>query len=227
MPMRYDSICEAIFLERPNRFIAHVLLDGVPTVCHVKNTGRCRELLVPGARVILSRGTNPLRKTAYDLVSVYKGERLINMDSQAPNAIAAEYLPRLFPDLTELKQEVRCGDSRFDFYGVRDGRSFYLEVKGVTLELDGRVYFPDAPTVRGAKHLRELAKLKLSGTDAHVLFIVQMQDVISLQANRETDPAFADALLAAKEAGVGIHAVDCLVTPTSVLANEPIPIEYI
>ena len=225
--MRYDSIREAIFLERPNRFIAHVLLDGVPTVCHVKNTGRCRELLVPGARVILSRGTNPLRKTAYDLVSVYKGERLINMDSQAPNAIAAEYLPRLFPNLTELKQEVRCGDSRFDFYGVRDGRSFYLEVKGVTLELDGRVYFPDAPTVRGAKHLRELAKLKLSGTDAHVLFIVQMQDVISLQANRETDPAFADALLAAKEAGVGIHAVDCLVTPTSVMANEPILIEYI
>lgn len=227
MPMRYDSIREAIFLERPNRFIAHVLLDGVPTVCHVKNTGRCRELLVPGARVILSRGTNPLRKTAYDLVSVYKGERLINMDSQAPNAIAAEYLPRLFPNLTELKQEVRCGDSRFDFYGVRDGRSFYLEVKGVTLELDGRVYFPDAPTVRGAKHLRELAKLKLSGTYAHVLFIVQMQDVISLQANRETDPAFADALLAAKEAGVGIHAVDCLVTPDSVVANEPVPVEYI
>ena len=118
MPMRYDSICEAVFLERPNRFIAHVLLDGVPTVCHVKNTGRCRELLVPGARVILSRGTNPLRKTAYDLVSVYKGERLINMDSQAPNDIAAEYLPRLFPDLEELKREVSCGDSRFDLYGV-------------------------------------------------------------------------------------------------------------
>ena len=225
--MRYDHIREAFFLDRPNRFIAHVLLDEEIVVCHVKNTGRCRELLVPGARVILSRGTNPLRKTAYDLVSVYKGERLINMDSQAPNAIAAEYLPRLFPNLTELKQEVRCGDSRFDFYGVRDGRSFYLEVKGVTLELDGRVYFPDAPTVRGAKHLRELAKLKLSGTDAHVLFIVQMQDVISLQANRETDPAFADALLAAKEAGVGIHAVDCLVTPDSVVANEPVPVEYI
>ena len=227
MPMRYDSICEAIFLERPNRFIAHVLLDGVPTVCHVKNTGRCRELLVPGARVILSRGTNPLRKTAYDLVSVYKGERLINMDSQAPNAIAAEYLPRLFPDLAALKREVTWGDSRFDFYGVRADGPFYLEVKGVTLELDGRVYFPDAPTERGAKHLRELAKLKLSGTDAHVLFIVQMQDVISLQANRETDPAFADALLAAKEAGVGIHAVDCLVTPDSVVANEPVPVEYI
>ena len=225
--MRYDSIREAIFLERPNRFIAHVLLDGVPTVCHVKNTGRCRELLVPGARVILSRGTNPLRKTAYDLVSVYKGERLINRDSQAPNAIAAEYLPRLFPDLTELKQEVRCGDSRFDFYGVRADGPFYLEVKGVTLERDGRVFFPDAPTERGVKHLRELTKLKQNGIDAHVLFIVQMQDVISLQANRETDPAFADALLAAKEAGVGIHAVDCLVTPTSVLANEPIPIEYI
>ena len=225
--MRYDHIREAIFLDRPNRFIAHVLLDGETVVCHVKNTGRCRELLVPGARVILSQGMNPLRKTAYDLVSVYKGERLINMDSQAPNAIAAEYLLRLFPDLAALKREVTWGDSRFDFYGVRADGSFYLEVKGVTLELDGRVYFPDAPTARGAKHLRELAKLKRSGTDAHVLFIVQMQDVISLQANRETDPAFADALLAAKEAGVGIHAVDCLVTPTSVMANEPILIEYI
>ena len=225
--MRYDTIYEAIFLDRPNRFIAHVLLDGAPAVCHVKNTGRCKELLVPGAKVILSQGANPLRKTAYDLVSVYKGERLINMDSQAPNAIAAEYLPRLFPDLKELKREVKWGDSRFDFYGVKANGPFYLEVKGVTLERDGQVYFPDAPTERGTKHLRELAKLKQSGTDAHVLFIIQMQDVTSLAANRATDPAFADALLLAREAGVGIHAVDCLVTPDSVIANEPVPIEYI
>ena len=227
MPMRYDSIREAIFLERPNRFIAHVLLDEEIVVCHVKNTGRCRELLVPGARVILSQRTNPLRKTAYDLVSIYKGTRLINMDSQAPNAIAAEYLPRLFPDLAALKREVTWGDSRFDFYGVRADGPFYLEVKGVTLELDGRVYFPDAPTERGVKHLRELAALQRIGTDAHVLFVVQMSDVSSLAANRATDPAFADALLAAKEAGVGIHAVDCLVTPDSVVANEPVPVEYI
>ena len=225
--MRYDHIREAIFLDRPNRFIAHVLLDGEIVVCHVKNTGRCRELLVPGARVILSQGTNPLRKTAYDLVSIYKGTRLINMDSQAPNAIAAEYLPRLFPDLAALKREVTWGDSRFDFYGVRADGPFYLEVKGVTLELDGRVYFPDAPTERGVKHLRELAALQRIGTDAHVLFVVQMSDVYSLAANRATDPAFADALLAAKEAGVGIHAVDCLVTPDSVVANEPVPVEYI
>ena len=225
--MRYDSIREAIFLERPNRFIAHVLLDEEIVVCHVKNTGRCRELLVPGARVILSQRTNPLRKTAYDLVSIYKGTRLINMDSQAPNAIAAEYLPRLFPDLAALKREVTWGDSRFDFYGVRADGPFYLEVKGVTLELDGRVYFPDAPTERGVKHLRELAALQRIGTDAHVLFVVQMSDVSSLAANRATDPAFADALLAAKEAGVGIHAVDCLVTPDSVVANEPVPVEYI
>ena len=194
--MRYDHIREAIFLDRPNRFIAHVLLDGEIVVCHVKNTGRCRELLVPGARVILSQGTNPLRKTAYDLVSIYKGTRLINMDSQAPNAIAAEYLPRLFPDLAALKREVTWGDSRFDFYGVRADGPFYLEVKGVTLELDGRVYFPDAPTERGVKHLRELAALQRIGTDAHVLFVVQMSDVYSLAANRATDPAFADALLA-------------------------------
>ena len=225
--MRYDTIREAVFLERPNRFIAHVLLAGERTVCHVKNTGRCRELLVPGARVILSQGTTPGRRTAYDLVSVYKGARLINMDSQAPNAIAAEYLPRLFPDLTELRREVKWGDSRFDFYGVQGGRPFYLEVKGVTLEQDGLVLFPDAPTARGVKHLKELAELQRSGTDAHVLFIVQMQGVRSLRANRATDPAFADALLSARDAGVGIHAVDCLVTPDSVIANVPVPIEYL
>ena len=225
--MRYDSICEAIFIERPNRFIAHVLLDGDEVVCHVKNTGRCRELLVPGARVVLSRGANPLRKTAYDLISVYKGERLVNMDSQSPNAIAAEYLPRLFPDLTSFRQEVAWGDSRFDLYGVKSGRPFYLEVKGVTLEQADRTYFPDAPTERGAKHLRELTKLQQSGTDAYVLFVIQMQDVLSLEANRRTDPAFADALLAAHAAGVGVHAVDCLVTPDSVTARNPVPVRFV
>ena len=225
--MSYDSIREAFFLDRPNRFIAHVLLDGETVVCHVKNTGRCRELLVPGARVILSKGVNPQRRTAYDLVSVYKGERLINMDSQSPNAIAAAYLPRLFPDLAEFRREVTWGDSRFDFWGVRGGQPFYLEVKGVTLEQDGMVLFPDAPTERGVKHLRELTKLKRSGTDAHVLFIVQMQDVLSLRANRATDPAFADALLLARDAGVGIHAVDCLVAPDSVTARSPVPIEFV
>ncbi len=225
--MRYDSIREAIFIERPNRFIAHVLLDGEPVVCHVKNTGRCRELLVPGSRVILSRGANPLRKTAYDLISVYKGERLVNMDSQSPNAIAAEYLPRLFPHLETLRREVTWGDSRFDFCGVKGGRPFYLEVKGVTLEQADRTYFPDAPTERGVKHLRELTKLQQSGTDAYVLFVIQMQDVLSVQANRETDPAFADALLAARAAGVGIHAVDCMVTPDSVTARKPVPVLFL
>lgn len=225
--MRYDSIREAIFIERPNRFIAHVLLDGEPVVCHVKNTGRCRELLVPGARVILSQGANPLRKTAYDLISVYKGERLVNMDSQSPNAIAAEYLPRLFPHLETLRREVTWGDSRFDFCGVKGGHPFYLEVKGVTLEQADRTYFPDAPTERGVKHLRELTKLQQSGTDAYVLFVIQMQDVLSVQANRETDPAFADALLAARAAGVGIHAVDCMVTPDSVTARKPVPVLFL
>ncbi len=225
--MRYDNIREAVFLDRPNRFIAHVLLDGETVVCHVKNTGRCRELLVPGARVILSKGTNPQRRTAYDLVSVYKGERLINMDSQSPNDIAAAYLPRLFPDLAELRREVTWGDSRFDFWGVRGGQPFYLEVKGVTLERDGLVLFPDAPTERGAKHLRELAQLKQIGMDAHVLFVVQMSPVTALRANRETDPAFADALLAARAAGVSVHAVDCLVAPDAVVAHEPVPVEYI
>ena len=214
-------------MDRPNRFIANILLDGEPTVCHVKNTGRCRELLVPGAKVILSKGTNPQRRTAYDLVSVYKGTRLINMDSQAPNAIAEEYLPRLFPDLSELKREVACGHSRFDFYGVKSGRPFYLEVKGVTLEQNGLVLFPDAPTVRGVKHLRELAALQCNGTDAYVLFVIQMEKILSLRANRVTDPAFADALLQARAAGVGIHAVDCLVSPNDVTANAPVPVEFI
>ena len=225
--MRYDNIREGTSLSRPNRFIAHVQLDGADTVCHVQNTGRCRELLVPGARVVLNRGTNPARRTAYDLVSVYKGERLINMDSQSPNDIAAEYLPRLFPALTVLRREVRWGDSRFDFYGVQEDRPFFLEVKGVTLEREGMVLFPDAPTERGAKHLRELAQLKQTGMDAHVLFVVQMSPVTVLRANRETDPAFADALLAARAAGVCVHAVDCLVTPDTVVAHEPVPVEYI
>ena len=224
--MRYDLIQEATFIDRPNRFIAHVLLNGTSIVCHVKNTGRCKELLVPGAKVILNRGANPLRKTAYDLVSVYKGDRLINMDSQSPNEIAEEYLPRLFPDLVTLKREVTYGASRFDFYGTKGDGPFYLEVKGVTLERDDRVFFPDAPTERGAKHLRELTKMRQTGTDAHVLFVVQMQNVLSLQANRETDPAFADALLAAHAAGVGVHAVDCLVQPDSVTARAPVPVLF-
>ena len=149
----------------------------------------------------------------------------MNIDSQAPNKIMAEWLSKQDYDI--IQPEYIYGNSRIDFYMERRGQKCLLEVKGCTLERDGVGYFPDAPTERGVKHLRELTKLKQNGIDAHVLFIVQMQDVISLQANRETDPAFADALLAAKEAGVGIHAVDCLVTPTSVLANEPIPIEYI
>ena len=225
--MKYDSICEATFIERPNRFIAHVLLEGEEAICHVKNTGRCRELLVPGARVILNRGTNRSRKTAFDLVSVYKGDRLINMDSQAPNIIAAEYLPRLFPDLEMIKREVVCGDSRFDFYGIRNGRPFYLEVKGVTLERSGLVLFPDAPTERGVKHLRELTALQRNGMAAYVLFVVQMENVLSLRGNRLTDPAFADALLMARDAGVGIYSVDCHVTPDSVVANEPLPVEFV
>ena len=225
--MRYDLIQEATFIDRPNRFIAHVLLNGTSTVCHVKNTGRCKELLVPGAKVILNRGANPLRKTAYDLVSVYKGDRIINMDSQSPNEIAEEYLPRLFPDLVTLKREVAYGASRFDFYGTKGDGPFYLEVKGVTLEREDRVYFPDAPTERGLKHVQELIRLRQAGVGAYLLFVVQMSGVIALRANRETHPAFADALLAARDAGVGILAVDCLVTPDTVAAHRPVPVEYI
>ncbi|MBQ8975549.1 MAG: DNA/RNA nuclease SfsA, partial [Oscillospiraceae bacterium] len=154
--MRYSSIVSGSFESRPNRFIANVSIGGDSVRCHVKNTGRCRELLVPGARVLLEKSENPNRKTAYDLVSVYKGDTLINMDSQSPNKIAAEYLPSVFPEASLIKPEVRYNSSRFDFYIECPHRKIFLEVKGVTLERDGNAFFPDAPTVRGTRHINEL-----------------------------------------------------------------------
>lgn len=225
--MRYQGkILRAEFLSRPNRFIANCNLDGEIVTVHVKNTGRCRELLVPGATVLLEQSLNPARKTAYDLISVRKGERLINMDSAAPNRIAAEWIMQgglgFVPTL--LKPEVRLADSRYDFYLEQDGAPCYVEVKGVTLEENAVVRFPDAPTERGVKHLRGLAALAQQGIGARVIFVIQMQGVDYLEPNRVTHPAFADALRAAAEAGVAIHAVDCIVTEDSVVANAPVPI---
>ena len=196
-------------------------------VCHVKNTGRCRELLVEGARVYLEESSNPERKTKYDLIAVEKGELLINMDSQAPNKAAAEYIPTLLPGLTLLRPETRFGNSRFDFYAEAQGERWFIEVKGVTLEQEGVALFPDAPTSRGAKHLRELCACMDQGYRACVLFLIQMRGVHRFMPNGATDPVFAKALAEAAEQGVLIEAVDCLVTPDSMRVHEKIPVKLL
>ena len=222
--MRYKTTVPAVFLARPNRFIARVALDGGTETVHVKNTGRCRELLVPGARVILVPGDSPARKTAYDLVAVYKGDMLINMDSQAPNAAAGKLLRKLFPGCT-LYPEKNYVNSRFDFYLEQGLRRIFVEVKGVTLEREGTAMFPDAPTERGRKHLLELAQAAEAGYEAYVLFLVQMKGCRRFTPNRETDPAFADALREASGRGVGVLCYDCLVTEDSMTADKPVPVQ--
>ena len=221
--MRYQEVEDAVFLRRPNRFTATVLLRGREETVHVKNTGRCRELLLPGARVILSRGTNPGRKTLWDLVAVWKGDTLINMDSQAPNAAAAELLPRLFPG-TAVTPEYAWGRSRFDFFLQGGERWMLLEVKGVTLEEGGLALFPDAPTARGTKHLTELAAARNRGYESAVLFLVQMKGCRAFCPNDTTDPAFGRALREAKSAGVELLCYDCRVTRDTMTADAPLPI---
>ena len=224
--MRYEKIAAGRFVARPNRFMALVDMGGRTETVHVKNTGRCRELLVPGARVYLSdAGENAPRKTRYDLVAVEKGGLLINMDSQAPNAAVREFLEAggLVPGAA-IKPEFSYGDSRFDFAVVpptSPPELALLEVKGVTLERDGVVLFPDAPTQRGTKHLRELA---LFPGRAWVMFVVQMEGPAWFAPNEATDPAFAAALRAARDAGVEILAYDCLVTPDSMTVHRPIEV---
>ena len=221
--MVYNGIVEGVFVERPNRFIAIVEVDGQRQVCHVKNTGRCRELLLPGADVCLQYSDSPSRKTKYDLISVYKGTRLINMDSAAPNKVAYEYLSRRFKG-ADIKPEVRFGDSRIDFYVDSPAFHGYVEVKGVTLEEDGVVMFPDAPTERGLKHLRELIKAREDGADAAVLFIVQMEKVKYFTPNYKTHPQFGYALVDAEKAGVCVWAIDCKVGVDSITPNRNVPI---
>ncbi len=223
--MNYSNIVPGTFLSRPNRFIAHVLIDGKEEICHVKNTGRCRELLTPGATVYCEDAQSPTRKTRYDLIAVQKGSRLINMDSQAPNAAAYRWLTTGgLGTLENLRAESRHGDSRFDFSFTKDGVPCFLEVKGVTLESGGVCAFPDAPTTRGAKHLRELTSLAAQGYGAYVLFVIQMSDVTCLHPNDATDPAFAAALREAAQAGVNILAMDCAVTPSTMTLRRPVEI---
>ena len=211
------------FLARPNRFIAKVEINGQVQTVHVKNTGRCRELLQVGAEVWCRYDPNPKRKTRYDLITVKKGERLINMDSQAPNAAAKEWLlGGGLGKIENLKSETFHGDSRFDFSFTKDGQPCFLEVKGVTLENDGVCAFPDAPTERGAKHLRGLSEMARSGFGAYVLFVIQMADVKYLHPNDITDPAFGTALREAADAGVRILAMDCAVAEDTMQIRLPV-----
>ena len=231
--MQYENITTGTFLSRPNRFLAHVLIDGVDTLCHVKNTGRCRELLVPGATLVLQHHDDPSRRTAYSVIGVYKGDVLINMDSQAPNRAAYEWAlagaDGLFGTIVEVKREKTYGNSRFDLYVEsvdEDGvlHRTFIEVKGVTLEQDGVARFPDAPTERGVKHVEELTACLSDGYEAGILFVVQMKGISHWEPNWITHEAFGQALCRAQEAGVRLLAYDCLVTEDSLQIDRPLPI---
>ncbi len=223
--MKYENIVKGVFLERPNRFIAICDIDGKEEICHVKNTGRCRELLLKGSVVYLEKSSNPNRKTAYDLIAVRKGDRLINMDSQVVNKVALEFVPELFADAKLIKPEYKYGNSRFDIYVETELKKIFVEVKGVTLEEAGVVRFPDAPTERGVKHLKELQKAITEGYEAYVLFVIQMSDVKHFEPNSETHPQFADALKEARGNGVIPLAYDCEVTPDEIKIRKPVLIK--
>lgn len=224
--MKYGQIKKGRFESRPNRFIAYVDIDGRIEKVHVKNTGRCRELLTDHAVVFLNKSANPARSTAYDLVAVKKGERLINMDSQAPNKAVEEWLlnKELFSDVLIVRPETKYGSSRFDFYVETPEDKIFIEVKGVTLEQEDVVLFPDAPSERAVKHIHELMKAVEEGYKAYIIFVVQMSGVKYFMPNRKTHAEFADALLRARQSGVEILAYDCIVTPDSMTVHEPVPV---
>ena len=224
--MQYANIRPAVFLSRPNRFIARVELDGREETVHVKNTGRCKELLLPGRTVWLEEGANPNRKTRYDLIAVDKDGLLVNMDAQAPNQVFAEWARagHFVPGLTLLRPETTWGNSRFDFYWEAGDRRGFVEVKGCTLEEDGHCRFPDAPTTRGVKHLQELAACMEDGYEAAVCFVIQMEGMTSFSPNDATHPAFGDALRAAHAAGVRVLALGCHVEPDRLEITHSIPV---
>lgn len=229
--MKYKEVVKGVFKERPNRFIAKVEIDGCEETVHVKNTGRCKELLLENSAVYLSVSDNPLRKTKYDLITVEKqtenGTVLINMDSQAPNDMVAEWLKKgaLFSKNAIIKREVTFGKSRFDFFVEDSNNKAFIEVKGVTLENNGVALFPDAPTERGVKHIKELCSCVEKGYSAYIFFVIQMSGVDLFKPNDATHKAFGDALRQAEKAGVSILAYDCVVTDESVCINKPIMIE--
>lgn len=227
--MKYDRIIKGRFLDRPNRFVAHVDIGGETLPCHVKNTGRCRELLLPGVPVYLQKSDNPSRKTRYDLICVEKGDMLVNMDSQIPNYVVAEWLQKgsLFSRDARIQMEKSYENSRFDLYVETMGtpeRKAYLEVKGVTLEIDRQARFPDAPTQRGVKHVRELMQCTQDGYEAYLIFVIQMAGIKGFAPNWATHPEFGRALQEAQQAGVQILAYGCQVRPDEITLDTPIPI---
>ena len=229
--MKYTKVIKAKFLARPNRFIAYCEVDGKQETVHVKNTGRCRELLVPNATVYLSVSDNPERKTKFDLIAVEKetprGTLMINMDSQAPNTAAHEWIASggIFGEGATVRREVTYGKSRFDLYVEQGDRKAFVEVKGVTLEKDGIASFPDAPTERGIKHINELIAAKNDGFEAYILFVIQMKGIHTFTPNDETHKAFGDALRHAARSGVNIIAYDCSVKPDEMIVSEPINVK--
>ncbi len=224
--MKYERIKKGNFIERPNRFIAHVEIDGKEEIVHVKNTGRCQELLTPNAVVYVQKAANPERKTQWDLIAVKKNERVINMDSQVTNHVVKEWIEagNLFENVTLVKSEVTYGKSRIDLYVEADGRKIFIEVKGVTLEEDNVVRFPDAPSERAVKHVEELAQATKEGYECYIFFVVQMREVLYFTPNIITHKAFADALKYAKAAGVQIVAYDCDVESDSIVIADEVPV---
>ncbi len=225
--MKYKEIQKAVFISRPNRFVAKVSIDGEEAAVHVKNTGRCRELLTLGVEVWLEKSSNPERKYQYSLVTVKKGDRMVNMDSQAPNKAVGEWLSEsgLFSDVKLIRPECKYGNSRFDFYVEYEDKKAFIVVKGVTLENDGTVSFPDAPTERGSKHLRELCECIKDGYEAYVIFVIQMKDVLYFTANADHDPVFARTLKEAHNEGVRILAYDCLVTEDEMKIGDSVKVK--
>ena len=225
--MKYNNMLEARFLARPNRFIAYIEVDGKEEVCHVKNTGRCKELLISGCTIYVQHHDNEKRKTKYSLIAVKKGELLINMDSQAPNKVVQEWLKEKQPfgHMTLLKPEYTHGDSCFDFYLETEAKKMFVEIKGVTLEEDGVVKFPDAPTERGVKHVRELAELAQEGYECAIIFVVQMSGMKYFTPNWQTHAEFGEALGNAKNAGVQIYAYECDVEVDSLNITKEIPVK--
>ncbi len=224
--MKYHKVIKGIFLERLNRFIAMVEVDGKKEICHVKNTGRCKELFISGRAVYLSVSDNPNRKTKYDLIAVEKNGVLVNVDSQAPNAVFLEWAKENISDLSYIKAEVTNGDSRFDFCYKAGERNVYTEVKGVTLEENGVVRFPDAPTERGIKHLHGLMRLKQKGYDAEVVFVVQMEHAQSFSPNDDTHPQFGAALREAASSGVAVRAFVCKILPDEIRIKGEIAVIF-
>ena len=222
--MIYKNIVTGNFIKRPNRFIAHVMIDGKEEICHVKNTGRCKELLTADSKVVLQHFDSNSRKTKYDLISVYKNNRLINMDSQAPNKVVYEYLEKNFSDKFKIKPEYKFGNSRLDFFMENESEKILIEVKGCTLEENGVASFPDAPTERGRKHLEELSSAVKNGYKALIIFVIQMEDVSYFTPNTKNDPDFSEALLNAEKSGVNIVAFNCIVKENYLSLNNTVPV---